>query len=713
MPRAIVTGGKDDSRRELPRRHTRTKRSSSSKASRSVGTDAAPPSPGPLEAWVGGVLLACAVVFNVAGLAPEALIERIPVNDLVFHRAAAERLGASLLAGEPFLEPWVSEWSLGYPVWRSYQPLPHLLAALVLGLAHPVADPDAAFAILFFVLVATLPVSVFAGARLLGLSPPAAGLAALLVFAPSATGDVGQWGLGYGAFLWRGSGLYTQAVALHLLALALGVTARALDRGRRPTLAAVLLALTALSHIVFGYVAFVSAALLALVGPRDARSERLARLAPIAAAALALLAWFLVPLALGMEIVNHSRWEEARKWDSYGAPFILGELLAGRLLDFGRAPLLTVLLGAGVAGAVLRRREPVAGRLLALAGLWLALFCGRETWGHLLLLAGIPADLHLHRLQAAFELSAVLLASFGVTRLLEALLARARPLGLAAAALAAAAVVTIGVERAGHLGQNATWGEQSMAAYGRESGDLESALMDVRAVLAERPGRVSAGPAAGWGGAFRIGSVKLYSVLTRAHLDQASFLYHAMSKTSDLMVLRNENDPAHDAAFAVRVVIAPADRPMPPHLRRRALHGRFAVYEASPEGYFGLADIAGHYVGPAATRYEPSASWLASPLPGRGLVISLDARAAEGPALARWAPLPVPAPATPPPGRVLSETKAGETYGARVRLDRPAHVLVRITWSPDLVATVDGNPAPLLHVTPGSGRWPCRRASTR
>src|SRR5204863_5190636 len=85
--------------------------------------------------------------------------------------------------------------------------------------------------------------------------------------------------------------------------------------------------------------------------------------------------------------------------------------------DGGRAPLLTVLVGIGALGALAVLREPLARRLLALAGTWLLLFFGRPTWGHLLVLLGVPADLHLHRFQAAFQLAALLLAAFGLARL--------------------------------------------------------------------------------------------------------------------------------------------------------------------------------------------------------------------------------------------------------------------------------------------------------
>ena len=89
-------------------------------------------------------------------------------------------------------------------------------------------------------------------------------------------------------------------------------------------------------------------------------------------------------------------------------------LLAGRLLDFGRPPILSGFVLVGGVAAALAFRSKLPRRLLALAGLWLAMFFGRVTWGRLLLLAAVPADLHLHRLQAVFELSASLLAAWGV-----------------------------------------------------------------------------------------------------------------------------------------------------------------------------------------------------------------------------------------------------------------------------------------------------------
>src|SRR5579864_5843613 len=101
----------------------------------------------------GLLLLAFALLFNAILLAPEARIERVPVNDLPFQIGAAQRLGESIAHHEPFLDPWVSQWSLGFPLWRIYQPLPHLVAAAVIAVSRPFASPAASFAFFYYLLL--------------------------------------------------------------------------------------------------------------------------------------------------------------------------------------------------------------------------------------------------------------------------------------------------------------------------------------------------------------------------------------------------------------------------------------------------------------------------------------------------------------------------------------------------------------------------------
>ena len=649
----------------------------------------------------GGLLLVCALAFQAVTLAPEVSRGRLPVNDLVFHLAASERLGASFTLDEPFLDPWVSEWSLGYPVWRSYQPLPHVLGALVIAGARPLTDPATALAAWHYALLVLLPLSAYATARLLGVASFGAGLAALLILAPSGAADLGRFGCSYGAFTWRGSGLYTQLVALHLLLLSVGVVVRALDTGRRRAGAALLLAATLLSHLIFGYVAFVSAAVCALVGPAGARAERVRRLAGISVRALVLVAWFVVPMLLVTDTINRSRWEAAFKWDSFGAGFILRELVAGRLFDAGRLPVLSLLAGIGVCASAWRWHDPAGRRLLALTGVWLALFFGRPTLDGLLPLLGIPAAFHLHRLQAAVDVFAVLLAAWGTGAVLRWLLARPLVFALAAAAVVAG-LANVLVDRATYVREAAPWVAETEAAFTQAHADLDTALAHTARILEARPGRVSAGKAATWGNEFKVGRVPVFAFLTEAHFDQVSFLYHAMSRTADLMVLRDESNPAHDRIFAVRVVIAPADRPMPAHLERRGAFGPFAVYEASREGYVGLVDIGGRWSGGTSALYDASAAWLPSQWARDDVVLAVDDVVANLPTISSGDALAVVPPALQQPrGRVVEETRDREEYRALVDAARPCFAVVRITWHPDLIATLDGVPVPVTQVTPG------------
>src|SRR6266404_6939825 len=153
----------------------------------------------PYPEIAGLLVLALAVLFNAILLAPEARIERVAVNDLPFHIGAAQVLGHSIAHGGPFMDPWVSRWSLGFPLWLVYQPLPHLVAAAVIALCRPFAAPASSFAAFYYLLFVLVPASCYLGARLMGLNPLAAGLASILIVMPSAWKEFGRYGLSYGA----------------------------------------------------------------------------------------------------------------------------------------------------------------------------------------------------------------------------------------------------------------------------------------------------------------------------------------------------------------------------------------------------------------------------------------------------------------------------------------------------------------------------------
>jgi hypothetical protein len=655
-----------------------------------------------LSAQAGGlVLLGLALVVNAILLWPEIRIERVPVNDLSFHIAASQRLANSLVTGDSFLDPWMSQWALGYPLWHFYQPIPHMVAGLWLTITSHFASAPASFALLNYLLLAAVPASTYIGARLFGLEPMAAGFASILIISVSEIGDLSRYGLSYGAYVRRGSGLFTQLMSYNLLMPALGLANYSLNTGKRRILAACMVAATALSHVVFGYAAILSIAIMALVGPRGDRSRRVVRAASILIPAIILLAWFVVPMLLASGEANRCRWDDVWKFDSWGAANIFNALFDGHFFDYGRIPVMTLLLAAASIFALYRWKRPMPRRLLVLSALWLVIFFGRTTWGYFMLAIGLPDMFHVSRFESVFELFAVLLMAWALAKMVSAAW-RAGYAGkvLAGVALSAIAIV-IFVERASYLKLNNIWGEESLAEIAREGPDLDASLPDIRTILRERPGRVWSGPTGRWAINFKIAGSQPYSFLSLAGFDELSFLYHSLSWGSDVMAELDERDPYQVRLFAMRAALAPVTQPMPSFYKRRAVHGQLAVYEASPEGYFGLVDIGARYDGPLTNVLNRDWGWMQNPAVRDGAMVALGGDLKGVPQWKMFQALPPLDPRfSTLRGEVISESKKGETYSARLAVLRPCYALLKITYFPGQRATVDGRPAPIFRVYP-------------
>ena len=193
--------------------------------------------------------------------------------------------------------------------------------------------------------------------------------------------------------------------------------------------------------------------------------------------------------------------------------------------------------------------------------------------------------------------------------------------------------------------------------------------------------------------------------MSRYGLDDATKLYHTISLPSDFMFLRDEYNPADEDFFAIRAELAPATLKLPPYFIRRSVHGRFAVYEVSSEGYFSLVDIGASYDGAPATWFDPIAKWMRSWMLRAGEVVALNSGTFPNvPVIGRWQAMPNPnLQFMKPRGRVVAESKAGDIYRATVDVQRPCYVYIKITYFPSLVATVDGNANLLSGSFPTSG----------
>tara|TARA_B100001971_G_C18167719_1_gene525230 strand:- start:370 stop:1119 length:750 start_codon:yes stop_codon:yes gene_type:complete len=209
-------------------------------------------------------VLLLAVAFNLIYLYPEVAVKVPDLNDSGMHLLLADMAVEAITHGHDFTDPWQSTMSMGYPMFHFYQHLPHVTVALVHVLTlrvFPVADM---LNWTSYLLLSLFPLSIYWSLRRFGfdqLSSAMGGLVASLV------ATKGLVGFGYTSYLWHGHGLYSQLWAMVLLPPALAQGYRVLREGRGYFWATLLLAATLMSHLIYGYMAFVTLGILTFIQP--------------------------------------------------------------------------------------------------------------------------------------------------------------------------------------------------------------------------------------------------------------------------------------------------------------------------------------------------------------------------------------------------------------------------------------------------------------
>src|SRR5437867_3187824 len=665
--------------------------------------------------WMAGLrdrAMLCVLVVvaaNAYALRHELAAGRFDLNDSVFHYTLVDRTVQSIESGENPLDYWVSEWTLGYPVPRTYPTLGHLFLALLhLALGKTVSTLTL-FIWARYLLVVLLPLTVYGAARLLMLTRPVA-IASAVVSPLIATN--GLYGLEYGAYLWRGSGLFTQALAMHVLLLTLGYGFRAMRGLCGPVLVGLLLGFTFLAHFIYGFIGAISLVLLIFIPNTLPASKRLVRTGIAGFVSFAVAAFQLIPMLLDGSLINHSRWEPQWKWDSFGFSYVFENLVRGNLFDFGRLPALSLLalLGAVICVLRIQRRKPKTGvdtetpsatYAFALfgAGLWLLLFCGRPAWGVLFTMLG-AGNVQLHRLIGGLHTFGFLLIGIGLgTVWLWCVNHRFRGRYVLAGVIGLAVLFPVLKERRIFLHENTEWSRINLAALNSQEEHIAAAV----STLQTAPGRTYSGLAATWGNQFRVGSVPFHGILSVHHIPALSFLYHAMAQTSDVMVWFDEMNPAHYRLFNVSTVVAPSTRAAPPFLTAKSSAGEFRMYDAPANGYFDLVRA------PYAVRVDPDDSydvnyaWLKSNWVGRLNHLILDTDGKTGfalPQLLDTQNLPEVEGAFDL-GFVSDGKRNGEIYEATADLQHPGYLLFKMTYHPAWRAIVDGSPQSPVMLTPG------------
>jgi hypothetical protein len=655
------------------------------------------------ESIIAYLLVLFAVAFNLYHLYPEVAGDVLAWNDTVFHLLAIEAAVEAIDQGQNFTDPWQGSMGMGFPLFHYYQHLPHVTIALfhviTLGI-FPLAD---LLNWTNYLLLSLFPLSIYWSLRRFGFDRPSAGMGSV-VASLVATSGIG--GLSFASYIFRGWGVHTQVWAMMLLPPALALGYQVLREGKGYFWAALLLAATLISHLIYGYMAFLTLGVLALIQPLESANPkallqtillRWSRLILLLLLVVAVTSYFLVPFFLDRSYLNNSVFHHITRHDSYGISAVLRGLAVGHLFDFGRLPALTYLAALGFGICLFRWRNERYLIPVAIFLMWLMLYFGRATWGGLMDLLPLSREIHMNRFVGGVHLGGIFLIAVALATPLRWALSRSN-VWYAVAALALVFLVLLPVfgERRSYLAENALSIDKGRQALIAEDEDLAALYARLNQLP---PGRVYAGHARGfvldhWSDHYLVGGIKVYHLLHGQGLDMVGKVYHSYSLNSDVLINFDEQRWDHYNLYNARYVVAPEGQIFPEFVRLLQQFGRHRLYQVDTTGYFDLVGSDLTFAGETPDLYLAASTWLGSRMPvakKHPVVTFGDPSQGESPLTSAIDLIPeMDPPAGPPRGTVISEDVGGDYFAADVNVKRDSMLLLKATYHPNWRATVDG-----------------------
>lgn len=524
-------------------------------------------------------LVAVPMVATAIALLPEVTIRIPSMNDDALHWLFIRNASEALDRGANLLDHWLPQIEAGVPQFLFYQHLAPLLVIALDRLTLGAVDLFDWFNVVRWFLLVTFPLTVLWSLRRLGLPLVAAAFAAGA--APLLSG-AGLYGFDYDSYLWRGWGLFTQLLAMHLSFVVVATAHRAVTTGRGIAVAAVAFAALVLAHLIYAYMMAITLLVILVAGiTRSNAAARLVRLGLVGSVGAAISAYMWLPFLRTTAFLNATPYLQPEKYDSYGLGQVLAWLADGTLLDAGRAPVLTGLLALGLVAALFGRRG--IGRTAALLlATWLLLYAGRPTLGPLADLLPLSDGLLFHRFVGSVHLAAILVVGLGGAAAWALVTDGGSRRGLALGSLVLVLVLLPTIrERTDYYAEGTRWMERTAAAF---EADRDAAAM-VERLRTLPPGRIYAGLPRTYGKELAIGDIPFYNLLQYEGLTGLPPSTESMSLVSDLTWEFDESSRSSYELFNVRWIVAPAGREMPGFLTEVAAAGRYVLYEAPVRGY--------------------------------------------------------------------------------------------------------------------------------
>lgn len=653
------------------------------------------------------LLVLFVIGFNAVVLLPELTIPAPSLNDEVLHLTVTQQASLAIQQGKDPTDFWFSQVGLGYPLFHHYQHLPQTILAII----HRVASCFISLARLFdlsrYILLVFYPLVIFWAMRRFGFSYLAGGIAALVSCLISTNG---LFGLEYGSYIWRGTGLYTQLWAMFFLPLALAELYRIISKKGSLFWPVFLSTIVLLSNLLYGYILFLSSILFVFLRfNKKEIASRAKRLVLVFFLIGLVTSYFWIPFLLDKTYLNRSVWVPDFQYSSFGAIKVLGDLFKGKLLDYARFPGLTILFFISLGLLILERKKQHFRALLCLAILFLILFFGRPTWGVLLNLLPFGRQLHLHRFIGGFHLGAVMIIGAGISVMWQKI--RERHWGYIVILLVVFTAILVPVygERIKFCADNKLWRTENQKAFLA----VQDELSDIKKTLEQLPpGRVFAGLSNTWGNYpyYQIGSVPFYAILTQWGIDSFGYAYHAQALTDDVRLHFDDTQPNQYNLFNIRYVLLHKTWSAPYYYEQIKEFENYILYEVSTTGYFDLVDANAVFYGSASDFYQANSQWLSSSLvefkqhpmleitrePGQTFNIpSFSFKEVNKEVLLNLAQR------QPSGGRILKEEAKSQSYRAEFEVNREAYLMLKVNYHPGWRVELDGKQVFPVMLAPG------------
>jgi hypothetical protein len=685
-----------------------------------------------------------AIGFNLWRLFPETTSGGIPPNDTLFHLRLIDSAVDAISHGKDITDPWLGTTSLGFPVFHHYQHLPHVLVALTHIITFKVFPLIDMIRWTTYLLLSLFPLSMYWSLRRFSFDPLTCAMGGLLA---SLIGiDLQVWshemwwpawgGFDYANYTFAGYGLYTQLWGMVLLPLALAFGYQTIRTGQGYFWTTVLLSATLMSHLLTGYMAFLTLGALTFVP--DSKTSHInsflleiwihwKRLIVLFILVLSVTIYFTVPFILDHEYFGVTAANtNPTSLNSFGHQVVLEALVKGNLFDSDRFPSFTILVFAGVASCIFYRNKARYQIPLVIFLLWLLLFFGRPTWGPVIGLLPLSQDIHMHRFIEGVHLGGILLSATALAIPWRWAVSRSNLAYLVGALILTLLILSpVYIERQSYLSLNAREKQENQQALKAEQNDIDSIIETLNGLPA---GRVYAGLAVAsenrWGHGYRIGSIPVAQILGESGIDMFYATLHQYSLVSTVLSSFDQNRLEQYELFNIKYVVVPEEARMPSFMQPIEKFGRHQLYQVPTTGYFDLVGSHLTFAGNKAAYFSAAQSWLESGLleGKRHPQISING----SPSFLNHVGLPstiildTPLPSDssleslddlssyisqistgPSRGSIISEDQGINSYSATVDVERESMMMLKVSYHPNWRVTVDGSEADTLMLMPG------------